>query len=96
VANTDTSEIVIGVVLVLVLAGVAYYLLQRTQPRWSIPAARQPEIARGRQSEIQRDFSRVFSMTSAQGRGHDQALDGAERLRPHRSHAARRRRVAAG
>jgi hypothetical protein len=59
----DTLEIVVVVLLVLCGAGVAYYLLQHgTHP--------QPQIARdrGRQSEIQRDFARVFSMTSAQGK----------------------------
>jgi hypothetical protein len=59
--NMDMSEIM---VVVLVGAGVAYYLLQHgTQPR-------RPATERnfGRQSEIQREFSRVFSMTSAQGK----------------------------
>lgn len=52
------------VLLVLIGAGLAYFLLQHgTQPQ-------RPETARnfGRQSEIQREFARVFSMTSARGR----------------------------
>jgi hypothetical protein len=64
----DTAEIIVGLVVVLVGAGAVYYLLQhRTQP---VPDARRAEVRRavGRQSEIQRDFSRVFSMTSAQGK----------------------------
>jgi hypothetical protein len=64
----DTAEIIAGLLVVLVGAGVAYYLLQhRTQP---VSNARRAEVRReaGRQSEIQRDFSRVFSMTSAQGK----------------------------
>jgi hypothetical protein len=63
----DTAEIV-GLLVLLVGAGVAYYLLQhRTHPVLNAPRA---EVRRevGRQSEIQRDFSRVFSMTSAQGK----------------------------
>jgi hypothetical protein len=64
----DTAEIIVGLLVVLVGAGVAYYLSQhRTQP---VPHARRAEVRRevGGQSEIQRDFSRVFSMTSAQGK----------------------------
>jgi hypothetical protein len=64
----DTAEVIVWLLVVLVGAGVAYYLLQhRTQP---VPNARRAEVRRevGRQSEIQRDFSRVFSMTSAQGK----------------------------
>jgi hypothetical protein len=64
----DTAEIIGGLLVVLVGAGVAYYLLQhRTQP---VRNVRRAEVGReiGRQSEIQRDFSRVFSMTSAQGK----------------------------
>jgi hypothetical protein len=67
----DSSQIILVVLLVLLFAGVAFYLLhQRTQPRWPIPHARRSELDRsvGSQSEIQRDFSRVFSMVSVQGR----------------------------
>ncbi len=57
----DMPEIM---VVVLVGAGVAYCLLRHgTQLRW--PAT---ERNFGRQSEIQPQFSRVFSMTSAQGK----------------------------
>jgi hypothetical protein len=67
----DTVAILAGVLLLLFGAGVVYYLLQhRTQTQRPIPYARRSEIERdfGGQSEIQRDFSRVFSMTSAQGK----------------------------
>ena len=63
----DTSEIIVVVLLLLVGAGLVYYLLQhRTEPQWSIPGGRRPEVAGdfGRQSDIQRDFS----MTSPQGK----------------------------
>jgi hypothetical protein len=64
----DTVEIIVGLLVLLVGAGVVYYLLQRqTRP---VLNARRAEVRRdvGRQSEIQRDFLRVFSMTSAQGK----------------------------
>ena len=67
----DMSEIIVVVLLLLVGAGLVYYLLQhRTEPQWSIPGGRRPEVAGdfGRQSDIQRDFARVFSMTSPQGK----------------------------
>jgi hypothetical protein len=67
-ANMDTLEIIAAVVLLLVGTGVAYYLLQhRAQPVLNV---RRAEVGRdsGRQSEIQRDFARVFSMTNAQGK----------------------------
>jgi hypothetical protein len=65
VANMDMPEIIVVVLLVLVGAGLAYYLLQHgTQPQ-------RAEIQRnfGGKSEIQQEFARVFYMTSAQGRG---------------------------
>jgi hypothetical protein len=68
VANMDTTELLLGMLLLLVGAGVAYYLLpRRTQP---VPNVRQSPIQQdfGRQSEVQRDFARVFSMTSAEGK----------------------------
>ena len=56
----DTGPI-IALLLLLCAAGVAYYLLQhRMQPQRSAPNARR--------SEIERDFARVFAMTSAQGK----------------------------
>jgi hypothetical protein len=59
----DMAEIIVVVLLLLCAAGAAYYLLQQgKQPQ------RQVARDRGRQSEIQRDFARVFSMTSAQGK----------------------------
>jgi hypothetical protein len=58
----DTAQIVAALVLLLCIAGVAYYLVQqRTQPQ------RRP-VANAQRSEIERDFARVFSMTSAQGK----------------------------
>jgi hypothetical protein len=57
----DTGEIIAGLVLLLCIAGVAYYLLQhRAQP--------QRAVANGRRSDVERDFARVFSMASAQGK----------------------------
>jgi hypothetical protein len=67
----DIPEIIEGVLLLVLIAGVVFLLVhQRTQPPRPVPNARRPELGRslGRQSEIQRDFLRVFSMTSAQGR----------------------------
>jgi hypothetical protein len=56
----DTVATIAGVLLLL-SGGVAYYLLQRrTQPQRPVPIARR--------SEIERDFARVFSMTSAKGK----------------------------
>jgi hypothetical protein len=57
----DTGEIIAGLVLMLCVAGGAYYLLQHT-------AQPQRAVADARRSGIERDFARVFSMTSAQGK----------------------------
>jgi hypothetical protein len=60
----DAGQIIAGLLLLLCIAGVAYYLVQqRTQPQ----PQRRP-VANARRSEIERDFARVFSMTSAQGK----------------------------
>jgi hypothetical protein len=67
----DIPEIIAVVLLLSLVGGVVFYLFhQRTQLQPPILNARRPEIERssGRQAEIQRDFQRVFSMTSAQGR----------------------------
>jgi hypothetical protein len=59
------------VLLLLFGAGVAYYLSQhRTESHPLGPNTGRSDFARafGRQSEVQRDFARVFSMTSAQGK----------------------------
>ena len=58
----DTVEIFAALLVLLLGAGVVYYLLQQrtTQPQWSVPNTRR--------SQIEQDFARVFSMTSAQGR----------------------------
>ena len=67
----DMVEIILGVLLLLFGAGVAHYLLQhRAESHPLGPNAGRSDFARasGRQSEIQRDFARVFSMTSAQGK----------------------------
>jgi uncharacterized iron-regulated membrane protein len=83
----DAGQITAGLLLLLCIAGVAYFLAQRrSQP--------QRPVANAGRSEIERDFARVFSR--ARQRAPDKALDGSERFRPHRSHAARHRRVAAG
>jgi hypothetical protein len=64
----DTVQVVLGLLLLLLVGGVAYYLLQHGSPFLRpAPAMRQRTDLR-RQSEIQRDFQRVFSMTSAQGK----------------------------
>jgi hypothetical protein len=86
----DTPQIIAGLVLLLCIVGVAYFLAQQRTPL-------QRQVANTRRSQIEQDFARVFAMTHrARQRGPDQALDGSERLRPHRSHAARNGRVAAG
>jgi hypothetical protein len=60
-ANMDMEQIIAGLLLLLCGAGVAYFLLQhRPQLQRAVPNARR--------SEIERDFARVFSMTSAQGK----------------------------
>ena len=57
----DMGPTIAALLLLLCAAGVAYYLLQhRTQP--------QRPALNARRSQIERDFARVFSMTSAQGR----------------------------
>jgi hypothetical protein len=64
----DTVQIVLGLFLLLLGGGVAYYLLQHgSQYLRPNPATRGPADL-GRQSETHRDFQRVFSTTSAQGK----------------------------
>jgi hypothetical protein len=64
----DTVQIVLGLLFLLLVGGVAYYLLQHgSQPLRPAPATRR-QADLGWQSDIQRDFQRVFSMTSAQAR----------------------------
>ncbi|WFU82522.1 hypothetical protein QA645_07205 [Bradyrhizobium sp. CIAT3101] len=64
----DTVQIVLALLLLLLVGGVAYYLSQhRPQALRPAPATRR-HADLGRQSDIQRDFQRVFSMTSAQGK----------------------------
>jgi hypothetical protein len=61
VTNMDVVAIILVVALLLVGAGVAYFLSQHeTEPLRPVPNAGQ--------SDIERDFARVFSMTSAQGK----------------------------
>lgn len=64
----DTVQILLGLLLLLAVGGVAYYLSQNgSHPLRPAPATqRQADL--GRQSDIQRDFQRVFSLTSAQGK----------------------------
>jgi hypothetical protein len=58
----DAGQIIAGLLLLLCIAGVAYFLAQRrSQPQ-------RPVVANVGRSEIERDFARVFSMTGAQGR----------------------------
>jgi hypothetical protein len=57
----DTVPIIAALLVLLCGAGIVYYLLQRgPQPQRPVPNARR--------SEIERDFARVFSMTSPQGK----------------------------
>ena len=64
----DTVQTILGLLLLLVAGGVAYYLSQhRSNALRPAPATRrQADLVR--QSDIQREFQRVFSMTSAQGK----------------------------
>ena len=63
----DTVQIVLGLLLLLLVGGVAYYLLQHGSQHGRPPATRR-QADLGRQSDIQRDFQHVFSMTSTQGK----------------------------
>ena len=74
--NGYLSQIIIIVLIVLLVGGGAFYLMhQRSQLQQSIFNLRRPEINRSFrwQPEVQREFRRVFSMTSAQG---NKTLDG--------------------
>jgi hypothetical protein len=57
----DTAEIIAGLVLLLCIGGVAYFLAQQRTPQ-------QRQVANTRRSRIEQDFARVFAMTSAQGK----------------------------
>jgi hypothetical protein len=61
VANMDTAQIIAGLVLLLCIVCVAYFLAQQRTPP-------QRQIASTRRSQIEQDFARVFAMTSAQGK----------------------------
>jgi hypothetical protein len=65
----DTAQIIAGLVLLLCIVGVAYFLAQqRTPPQRQIANTPQRQIANTRRSQIEQDFARVFAMTSAQGK----------------------------
>jgi hypothetical protein len=65
----DMAQIIAGSLLLLCGAAVAFYLLQRTQPQLQQQRTHpQRSVPNARRSEIERDFARVFSMTSAQGK----------------------------
>jgi hypothetical protein len=64
----DTVQIALGLLLLLVVGGVGYYLSQSGSYAPRPAPARRRQADSGRQSDIQRDFQRVFSMTSAQGK----------------------------
>jgi hypothetical protein len=64
----DTVQIVLALLLFLLVGGVAYYLLQHESQPLRPDSARRRQADLRRQSETQRDFQRVFSMTSAQGK----------------------------
>ena len=57
----DTAQIIAGLVLLLCVVGVAYFLAQQRTPP-------QRQNANTRRSQIEQDFARVFAMTSAQGK----------------------------
>jgi uncharacterized membrane protein len=57
----DTAHIIAGLVLLLCIVGVAYFLAQQRTPP-------QRQVANTRRSQIEQDFARVFAMTSAQGK----------------------------
>ena len=57
----DTAQIIAGLVLLLCIVGVAYFLAQQRTPS-------QRQVANTRRSQIEQDFARVFAMTSAQGK----------------------------
>src|SRR5258705_13969956 len=90
----DTVQIVLGLLLLLLVGGVAYYLLQHgSQPLRPAPATRR-QADLGRQSEA--GFSAcLFHDERAGERGSDQALGGSDRWRPHGNQAAGNGRVAA-
>ncbi|MGY3505178.1 hypothetical protein [Bradyrhizobium sp. USDA 4471] len=64
----DTEQIFLSLLLLLLVGGIAYYLAQHRSHGLhpASPTPRQADL--GRQSDIQRDFQRVFSMTSAHGK----------------------------
>jgi hypothetical protein len=66
----DTTEVLLGMLLLLFGAGLAYYYYYYLGPRGTqrVPNVGQSQQDFGRQSEVQRDFARVFSMTSAEGK----------------------------
>jgi hypothetical protein len=57
----DTAQIIAGLVLLLCIVGVAYFLVQQRTPP-------QRQVANTRRPQIEQDFARVFAMTSAQGK----------------------------
>jgi hypothetical protein len=66
--NMDTVQIILGLLVLLLVGGVAYYASQhRSHDLRPAPATRR-QAESGRQSDIHRDFQRVFSMTSAHGK----------------------------
>src|SRR3982074_76421 len=65
----DMVATIAGVLLRLCGAGVCIYLFApRTPPQWYYGTQPQRPVPNTRRSEIERDFMRVFSMTSARGR----------------------------
>jgi len=64
----DTAQIVLGLLLLVLVGGVAYYLSQHRPHSLQPATATRRQADLGRQSDIQRDFQRVFSMTSAPGK----------------------------
>ena len=93
----DTVQIVLGLLLLPLVGGVAYYPVAA----WiAAPAAGSRNAATSRLGTAighSAGFSaRLFHDERAGERGPDQALDGSDRLRSHGSHAAGNGRVAAG
>jgi hypothetical protein len=61
-------ETVLSLLLLLAAGGVAYYVLQHGSQSLRPDSAMRRQADLQQQSETQRDFQRVFSMTSAQGK----------------------------
>jgi hypothetical protein len=73
----DIPEIIVGVLLLVLIVGVVFLLLQRTQPPRPVPNVRRPELERslGRQSKIQRDAENIGGEPGGQSGSDDPDSD---------------------